>query len=473
MSIHNWGLICMNKKRKYFLRRLLAPLLILAVCVSCFAVTALADSFATDLNNDSFIDLRHMGYVPANHYFSSGNTFSFSLPATFSMRYVDIYCNMNFTPTSVVWNGRTLNCDNFQGTYYRIYGAIIDNGPDYSITFNGADSSSWIVFNSFNVRNVSTTLFHETAGICVFPSANEDWIYMQDSDSEVYYPIASIGDEVGGDLQGNPDFTCYVDLHHWRNYEYMDVYLLFYTTGIKSISATFDGAAVPFSYSFLDSAPGPNDGGSFNEVLNHNVINQYLVLRFDLRGLDRRKSFNPEIVISGDFGFSRIYDVTLMSCTGYNSAANVDSLYYYFQDLFSKLDDIFSGDSPQQEVIDNATDVQTQLNQTVNVEIENAVTDWNANVDIVSGGANNAIAASQVPLAWLSSLADRIFTNMGWFGNIYFTCGFLAVFMLILSKSGIASRVKSSFSSSEPKSASTTFNVKQAVFFSSNRKGIK
>ena len=109
-----------------------------------------------------------------------------------------------------------------------------------------------------------------------------------------------------------------------------------------------------------------------------------------------------------------------------------------FSNLLSKLDDVFGVNDTS---VDAAVQTQEEINVSVNNQLVGAVEDWNTNIEVVQTGYDSAVTKAAPALGWLASLADRIFTNMGWFGNIYFLVGLISVIMLVLSKSGLARSV--------------------------------
>lgn len=102
-----------------------------------------------------------------------------------------------------------------------------------------------------------------------------------------------------------------------------------------------------------------------------------------------------------------------------------------------KIYDVIVGDLSVNQDIQDATDIQNQVHGDINNQIEIAVDDWNDSLGTVSTGFNTAFQNATPSLIWLSDKAQAVFTNMGWFGNMFFFLGFLHVFFLIMRKSGL------------------------------------
>lgn len=102
-----------------------------------------------------------------------------------------------------------------------------------------------------------------------------------------------------------------------------------------------------------------------------------------------------------------------------------------------KIFDAIVGDTGPNQEIEDARDTQEEVNQQLNVQLDSAVQEWNDNFGTVSSGFNTAFQNSTPALIWLSDKAQAVYSNMGWFGSIFFFLGFLEVFFLLMSKSGL------------------------------------
>lgn len=103
-----------------------------------------------------------------------------------------------------------------------------------------------------------------------------------------------------------------------------------------------------------------------------------------------------------------------------------------------KIVDVIVGDSSENEDLNNAVNTQEEVNSQVNTQLGIAVDDWDSNFGTVSTGFNTAFTSATPSLLWLSSKAQNVFVNMGWFGNMFFFIGFINVFFLLMAKSGLS-----------------------------------
>lgn len=461
MSILNWGLIIMALKRKRIFRRILAPVLILAVCFSCFAVTALANTYS-DLGRNFYFDLLSFssGNNSGNNYFSfyGSRVISYDVPSNNPIYEFDMTIYAFGNKLSDVKAGydsshmKSLSITSLGKNYYKVKGNLAWACDPLLIEFINTDSSlvSHVSILSLDISFQYSASFPEVGAITSTYCDPADWVYMSSASSPavVHFDYSK--------APSYADFRCQVYVPNWQRYDYLDVLLYCDTAGINSLNVLSGSTAIPFTCSYLDNY-APNDQFfTDNSDYSSDIVFQWVMVSIDLTQLSD-SSEPPQIFLTGTVPSN--YQPTnvpgkiqLTSVTGYLKMGFASELTLFRYWLEDTLASFFGGTNDQQQIIDTATQTQVELNQKVNVEVTNAVTNWNASVDTLSGGVNNAISGSQVPLAWMSMLADKIFTNMGWFGNIYFTCGFLSVFLLILSKSGLVGRVKSSFQSNSPRS---------------------
>ena len=99
--------------------------------------------------------------------------------------------------------------------------------------------------------------------------------------------------------------------------------------------------------------------------------------------------------------------------------------------------DAIVGQKSDDTTVSDAIENQEQVNQEVNTQLQSAVGSWSDNVGEVTQGFNLALTNATPALIWISGMAQNVFSGMGWFGNIFFFLGFLHVFFLLMSKSGL------------------------------------
>lgn len=248
----------------------------------------------------------------------------------------------------------------------------------------------------------------------------------------------------------------------WKMYDYMDFVIFLHVDHISMISAICGDVTLPFSVSYIERSS----------------TQAYLVsVRVDLRGINRDTSELPHVTIGGMAEFNVYNAIILASCSGFVLLNDINPLFYYFKDLKNNLSSLFSnlslnisnwgqsivssvdsvgskietwgqnivdaivGDQTANETVNDALHTQEEVNEQINVQLGSAVDDWDGNITIVSQGFNSAYQNSVPALQFLSNLAQSVWSGMGWFGNMFFFLGFLHVFFLLMSKSGLGKAV--------------------------------
>lgn len=447
-------------KRKRIFRRFLTPVLVCCLLLTCAVVSVSADD---SLLSDTFLDLSEYNDLSGSFSIlaSKDRTLSFDLPARQHVLYFEAVIAggfSNLTKVQFLANGKAydLQMSQIGSGFYRIFGTLTAYSVDsFSLKFF-CNNDLLVYFYDLKVSNVFDHFYPEVGCLMAAPSDYQsDWVYMENANTplNVYFDDSYSSGNSDWNTYNYP-YWAYIGLPYWDKYDFMDVCFRVDSSGIESLSAEFNGIDITNRISFVDSSvPAINEENGTGNTINTIESWQWIIVRVDFRGLVRSSDSIPVIKVTGAY-FGYQSKIQLSSVTGYVSTVSHNTNFFWWDKVTDFFSGLFGTNNDQQQIIDNANQSQEQINVTVNAEITNAVTDWNANVDTLAEGSGAAIAGSQISLLWLSSLADRIFNNMGWFGNIYFTCGFLAVFLLILSKSGIAGRVKSSFHSSNPKSTS-------------------
>lgn len=240
-----------------------------------------------------------------------------------------------------------------------------------------------------------------------------------------------------------------------KKFDYVSIPLSISCNDISSIRVNQGDLPVEFTYNF------------FNPTINESTSNRtrYIYLLIDLTSLDRSSNVPISVYIDGSFASGNGSLTYFHDAYGYISiesnpiqywiAAHTASVKSYFDSLTSKLSNWFSTNFTWlSNILDElkklngddseavqAIQTQEEINVSVNNQLVGAVEDWNTNIEVVQTGYDSAVTKATPALGWLASLADRIFTNMGWFGNIYFLVGLISVIMLVLSKSGLARSV--------------------------------
>ena len=238
------------------------------------------------------------------------------------------------------------------------------------------------------------------------------------------------------DFYGSCNFGLYLYPKDWQGFDSLTFYLNMSIESLSSVTASVGDLFIYPEVSYFNSS----DVESFSTV----------TVTIDLTGIDRSQG-SLSLFITGLYhsSNSESYFGRIVHCYGFvtNTTDNVVVTWFRkiysvitngFSNLLSKLDDVFGVNDTS---VDAAVQTQEEINVSVNNQLVGAVEDWNTNIEVVQTGYDSAVTKAAPALGWLASLADRIFTNMGWFGNIYFLVGLISVIMLVLSKSGLARSV--------------------------------
>lgn len=427
----------MLKKYRKLMIRITSLISSLVILVCCMVSPASASSISEDSQWFQVLD-----YTSVN---SSGNFFSYdnsvslqlSLPSAMHVADIDMLISASFPfSVSLSWYDNEtypLTVTYLGDELYRVRG----NGSqkDYSyLTLNFTSSGvNYLELLSVRFSSVRTSSFEDSA----FFTVNNGSYSNYTPGSDVYYYWDSI-DNPTGDRQ----FSSFIYLNNFVKYDYADVHFMVCASSIDSISCYLDDESIPFEVSYLAS-----DGDSWYEYeygeLTADVRKFDICIRLDFSQLDPDLTGSPCIELRGltPYDYADCF-VRLMEYTGYVIVGDINPLFYFFKDLKIFLSDLFrdtfgSNDGGASDAIQT----QEQINANINNQVVGAMQNWESHYSSVSTGADTAYKNAIPALSWLSSLADSVFTNMGWFGNVYFLVGVYSVFLLILSKSGLAHKI--------------------------------
>ena len=118
----------------------------------------------------------------------------------------------------------------------------------------------------------------------------------------------------------------------------------------------------------------------------------------------------------------------------------ISSIEDGFASVIDSLDKFFGGEESHK--VQDAITEQDKLNVDINKQIEDSVDQWNVNITLIEGGYDTAWQNTLPVLVWMSNFANGIFNGMGWYANIFYMVGFTGIVLLILSKSGLGSKMK-------------------------------
>lgn len=421
----------MALKRKRIFRRILAPVLIVAILISCMCVTAFAD----DGDYSHLVNLFDYGLVE-NYYRVSPSSPSFTVqtPEKTLIRYLEFvfYGDRDFgTITfSAGSYSKVLTVVPLGEGVYRVYGDVNVETESITITFGVSAQRRYTIY-SFKYTPFSNVRYSTTASVLY----NTNWYYMDSPSDTVNFTL--LDDLVSEDIWRPDSFHVYLD--NWKAYDYVtiDVYG---DLDITSVTASCGKHDVPLEVSYYN----PNFDTS--EISGGSIGMSpfaYTVVTVDLTEL--KKSYPYELIITytimrpPSIGGSEVY-VGDVSGHTFNDSITTD--VFFFDGIIDFFTDLFGADDAQQEVIDQVQQNQADLNVSVNEQISSSVDSWNVNITTVKGSYDTAYQNTLPALLWLSSFANGIFNGMGWYANIFYMIGFVGIVALILSKSGLGSKLK-------------------------------
>ena len=437
----------MNKRRMIF-QRAAALLCCILLLPSFVAVSASAEITSDDV----FLDLLDYG---AYYYFhtitTTNNSFTFPLPAYNSIKYVDFVFYKTGGSISNVYvtidsGTRTkVNILSLGNGYYRCYGPVTGAGTNLTVSFD-VSSTVWLQLASFKLSLFNMDVFPDLGGVWVSDSpTGSGYIYMGSPTDSVYvymkpydYTIETGYNTIIQEFNGRCLFP------NWRKYDYIDVLLYLNDCNFSTICVQADNTYVPFEVSFLDSSvlesqivTGYVKDGPY--VFEPEVVGAYnrVMLRIDLTGLNRSSIDGLYIDFSGQYSSNDAY-VMMRSVNGFLLHSQPNQLTVFFNNLKSFLSDLFGKDDPAAGA---AQQTQQQVDQEINMQIVQAMEDWDTNIQYAETGFTSGLSLVSPSVAWISLLATRIFDNMQGFGFVYIMVGFMSVIMLLLSKSGIAAKI--------------------------------
>lgn len=433
----------MKKRRKIF-QRVGALLCCILLLPSLVAVPASAE----DMNN--FIDLVDAGYFETMYKLSpTDNRIEIPFGDYTLLKYIDfVFSRSSKAPDRIYlvsgYDGsrQQLYCDSIGNNMYRAYETInIHSSTKFYLEFE-TTGTTYIYPYSCRISLNTGSSFPDIGRLLVNDYRGEltDW-YMDSPSSPlyVYFRYPNVVDN-GYIL----DYQSAIYIDEWRKYDFIDVQLLLDDCSVSSIACSMDGSFVPFDVSVVGDVElfdwYINENGGVVRPFPSGLENYlYVNLRLDLTELYRSSSSDLGILISGQYS-TITANFCLYSVTGHVSKdiSDTDTIWIKFKKL---LTDLFGNDDPAAE---QAQQTQQQIDQEVNLQIVNAMADWDSNITYAETGFSSGLGLVSPSLAWINLLAVRIFDNMQGFGAMYILAGFMSVIMLLLSKSGIAAKIANS-----------------------------
>lgn len=437
----------MKKRRKIFQRA--AALL---CCILLFPSLVAVPASAEDMNN--FMDLVDAGYFSSRHKVTpdEGNiNFSFEEPTL--IRYIDFVFTRSGTAPDRLYivsatdgSRQQLNVVSLGNYVYRAYGEVsVKISYDFSLYFE-TKGTTWIYPYTCRVSLNIRSAFPEVGKMYVSDGHNFDSFYsMDDADSPVmadfWYPTTT-------DNAYTYQYFSDIYIDDWIKYDYLVVQFAVSDANINSLCCYLGDSYVPFDCSVIGDVELFNwevyeSGGVIRYFPNGLDSVIHVSMRIDLTEVFRSNSDDLVVHVTGQYSTQDSF-LCLNSATGYlsNEVTETDTLWIKMKKFFT---DLFGKDDPAAE---QAQQTQQQVDQEINLQIVSAMADWDANIQYAETGFNSGLALVTPSVAWISSLASRIFDNLQGFGSVYIMVGFMSVIMLLLSKSGIAAKISNNIRSS-------------------------
>lgn len=423
--------------------RIIPFFLVLVVCITCLVSPV---SAVTGSNFHDLLDYSSVNDSGDNYFsFTNSGTIYFDVPSKAVYRYVDMLVTFNGAIPTSVSVGPSASSTNFEltlqkvsGRLYRVYGDLDSKTyTQFYINFvTGSSSTTYCTIHSCKVSFVATDTVSSTARLWVYDSfGGSSYVTMSSPDEEPEIFLTYLE----GSTVTAGDFTCEISLTEWIRFSSMDVLVFLDIEQINTIFVRQGDTLLDYDISYVT----PHASGSIKDYF-------WVMVHVDLSKCSLESSEVPKLDITGTY-YNQLDSckIRLKSVTGYAELPepNVLITFWYnlrdffsskFSTLFDKIDEAFGMNDHSAS---SAQQTQEEINVSVNNQLVGAVEDWNTHIEVVQTGYDSALTKATPALGWLASLADRIFSNMGWFGNIYFLIGLISVIMLVLSKSGLARSV--------------------------------
>lgn len=433
----------MKKRSRRLMIRITSLIFSVVVLMSCLVSPVSATS-----DDDTFMNV--LDFSTVNDSGSQVVSGSFPIRATYRtsaepFRYVDMVISSDIADMTVTYAGYQLNTvliSNAYGYTYRVYGDLVGDPNGYLDFYISGSSGSTAIFEQLRVTSLdySQSVIQSTGKL--FCNHPEYGTYTE----EMSTPQADV--RITFDIYQYFDTTTFlsqVTPLEWEKFDYVDLFITVSCSSIDSITAKLDYSSVPYTITYLDSeyfADIPSDGETDLKTSEYRMC-----IRLDVRGLDRTSVADPYVEITGTYAPGVLDDqyIMLTGVTGIVCADVPSELGTFWQRLQGFLVALFGAGDPE---AGEAAATQEQVDYEMNLYVVDAVNDWDGNVEYVESGFTSGLALVSPALAWIGSLASRIFINMGGFSAMYLVIGFMSVIMLLLSKSGIASKISNSVRSS-------------------------
>lgn len=413
------------------IKRTVPVILVLALCLTCL-VSPVSASSVDDHQLIEALDY----YTGDTYFFPNSTSFFFDIekPSTSSIYYMELLIRTDYEDLSVNFcsSANPMTIYKVTDKVYRCVWSGVYAQSLFRFLLYGSNSATFVNVLSARYSCYPLTGDELDCGYSFSDGySTSSGTHLIGSDPTRFSAYSS------DDLLGDLNYYIYVYPHSWQAYDYLTVYLNLLVESISSVVVLCGDQVIYPEVSY------------YNPTTNEDVF-VLSTITIDLSAVDRSNS-SLALYINGCYYPSSNTDFLgrLVSCHGYFYTNTDDTSISWIKRFFNtitsnhdslmiKLDEIFGVNDDSASA---AQQTQEEINVSVNNQLVGAVEDWNSNIEVVQTGYDSALTKATPALGWLASLADRIFTNMGWFGNIYFLIGLISVIMLVLSKSGLARSV--------------------------------
>lgn len=386
------------------MKRVLVLVLVLAFSVTMFAMPA----SASELDDSTWINV--FDYVEDNHlYYAEGDVcvdvFLISLPDplavySFDMVVHDVGGVLAGSGDSFSFQFAGVVCFDVKYIYlgdnlYRIYGyeysgdqdSIVTDELYFQILIDSAIAGYFDILSLY-VNIAPNTTFDIECYCDILAYAYGNSIH--------YVPTDDINHRewLASDEAVDPFLQLDLFSEDWQKYDYIDFILNVQCFSITSITAFRDGVQLPVSYSMTDNSSSGSK--SFT-----------ILIRLDLRGLDRTNSSLPIIHIEGQMLPSEYNLVGVLSCVGGIITDNSNPFVVFFSQIRIGLTNISNSVNRLYQYIsgDNSTADNTFAAnvQTKDDELDVLIQDMNAverpNIDSVQSDVSDLVSGNDIVLA--------------------------------------------------------------------------
>lgn len=305
--------------------------LVLILCFCAWAQPAAASEFS----NDSWFDV--LDYSTLNN--SGGNVASiktndyvaYTLPSALIVHDVDmlVYSNDPIRYARLRrWVGDStsfaLNVESLGDNLYRITGdAVGYSFAGLYLTFTFSSGSGNIQIQRLNLLTVSSEHYTTIATATGTYGDGEEINFVKDP--EDLTPAYQYFDFRNYNV--DTPFVCQIYFEEWKKFDYIDIILSSSVKSIESVYAHFGNILVPVDLCFLESSD--------------QVSSRFIAARLDLRGLDHALDWLPYLEFTGNLGGGALNVLSIASVSGYLIGNDVDPLFFYFYQLYDKLQSYF------------------------------------------------------------------------------------------------------------------------------------